>query len=225
MFPDRVRRVIAETFGVIYADSSGVWRLLKAMGWSVQVPARRAVERNEGAIAAWIEQTWPQIEKKGADRGLDPVRGRGRCEADRGFARTWAPVGQTPVLHVVKGRPVKMPMAAMCCYRRDHVSRMLFRTRPGWYRDRDLVAFVDPPPGLGRAGDPGVGQPGHPPQPVDARGDPGPAMAGGGVPVFLRPGSATVSWLIPISNSEPNNQISENGAQDFGRTLLLHTPG
>lgn len=47
------------------------------------------------------------------------------------------------MLHVVKGRPAKMSMAAVCCYRRGHASRMLFRTRPGWYHDRDLVAFVD----------------------------------------------------------------------------------
>lgn len=52
-------------------------------------------------------------------------------------------MGQTPVLHVVKGRPAKMSMAAVCCYRRDHAPRMLFRTRPGWCRDRALIAFVD----------------------------------------------------------------------------------
>ncbi|MEU4283177.1 helix-turn-helix domain-containing protein [Nocardiopsis dassonvillei] len=28
----RIRRVIFETFGVVYADLSGVWRLLRAMG-------------------------------------------------------------------------------------------------------------------------------------------------------------------------------------------------
>ncbi|MCP3013015.1 winged helix-turn-helix domain-containing protein [Nocardiopsis dassonvillei] len=66
---NRVRRVIAETFGAAYADPSGVWRLLKAMGWSVQVPARRALERDEQAIATWVEQTWPRIEKKGARAG------------------------------------------------------------------------------------------------------------------------------------------------------------
>ncbi|MEY9211794.1 winged helix-turn-helix domain-containing protein [Thermobifida halotolerans] len=61
----RVRRVIAETFGAAYADPSGVRRLLKAMGWSVQIPARRAVERDEEAIAARVEQTWPRIGEKG----------------------------------------------------------------------------------------------------------------------------------------------------------------
>ena len=44
---NRVRWVIVETFGTAYADPSGVCRLLKAMRWSVQVPARRAVERDE----------------------------------------------------------------------------------------------------------------------------------------------------------------------------------
>jgi len=29
-----------------------------AVGWSVQVPARRAAERDEAAIAAWREETW-----------------------------------------------------------------------------------------------------------------------------------------------------------------------
>ncbi|CAL9328973.1 hypothetical protein SUDANB121_00042 [Nocardiopsis dassonvillei] len=59
------------------------------------------------------------------------------------MSRTWAPIGQRPVLHVVKARPAKMSMAAACCYRRDHTSRLLFRTRPGWYHDRDLISFVD----------------------------------------------------------------------------------
>ncbi|WP_234402138.1 transposase [Thermobifida halotolerans] len=59
------------------------------------------------------------------------------------MCRTWAPVGQTPVLHVVKGRPATMSMAAVCCYHRGHGSRTLFCTCPGWYHDRDLVVFLD----------------------------------------------------------------------------------
>lgn len=104
MFPDRARRVIAETFGVIYADSSGVWRLLKAMGWSVQVPARRAVERNEGAIAAWIEQTWPQIEKKGVATGAWILSEDEAGGADSGAARGQGPSGED-----ADGRGVLLP--------------------------------------------------------------------------------------------------------------------
>lgn len=57
--------------------------------------------------------------------------------------RTWAPAGQTPTLHVVKGTQTKLSVAALCCYRPGHRSRMLYRTRPGWYRDRDLIALLD----------------------------------------------------------------------------------
>lgn len=39
--------------------------------------------------------------------------------------------------------PLWMGSEAPYCYRRGHAPRMLFRTRPGWYHDRDLVAFVD----------------------------------------------------------------------------------
>jgi transposase len=40
-----------------------VWRILKAMRWSRQRPARKAVERNEAEIARWVAQEWPRIKQ------------------------------------------------------------------------------------------------------------------------------------------------------------------
>ncbi|MFJ2582862.1 winged helix-turn-helix domain-containing protein, partial [Kitasatospora aureofaciens] len=31
-------------------------------GWSAQVPARRALERDGGAVEAWKEEVWPRVE-------------------------------------------------------------------------------------------------------------------------------------------------------------------
>jgi transposase len=56
----RIAEVIATTFGVEYTPA-GVGYLLHRMGWSVQVPTRRAAERNEQAIAAWRDEQWPAI--------------------------------------------------------------------------------------------------------------------------------------------------------------------
>lgn len=39
----------------------GVHLLLHRAGRSVQVPARRAAERDEAAVTAWKEKTWPVI--------------------------------------------------------------------------------------------------------------------------------------------------------------------
>jgi transposase len=61
--------VIRARFGVDYT-LAGVDLLLHRIGWSVQVPARQAAERDEARIAAWREETWRVV---------------------KGRRRTWAP--------------------------------------------------------------------------------------------------------------------------------------
>ena len=58
----RIGAVVKERFGIELAQSS-VWRLLRALGWSVQRPSGRARERNETAIAAWTKKRWPALKK------------------------------------------------------------------------------------------------------------------------------------------------------------------
>ncbi|TXS81132.1 transposase [Streptomyces sp. sk2.1] len=49
--------------GVALSRAS-VWRLLTGrLGWSLQRPERRAVERDESEIARWIAHEWPRIKK------------------------------------------------------------------------------------------------------------------------------------------------------------------
>jgi transposase len=56
----RVAEVIERVTGVAHHPGH-VWRLLKAMRWSLQRPARKAVERNEAEIARWVAEEWPRI--------------------------------------------------------------------------------------------------------------------------------------------------------------------
>ena len=65
----RIETLIGRMFHVGYTVQ-GVWKLLRRHGWSAQVPARRALERDDESIEAWKAEVWPQVE-------------RGR--------RTWAP--------------------------------------------------------------------------------------------------------------------------------------
>ncbi|HJP65823.1 MAG TPA: winged helix-turn-helix domain-containing protein, partial [Actinomycetota bacterium] len=58
----RIAEVIWERFGVEYT-LAGVAVLLHRAGWSVQVPARQAAERDEARIAAWREETWPAVKE------------------------------------------------------------------------------------------------------------------------------------------------------------------
>ena len=65
----RIAEVVRGRFGVDYT-LAGLDLLLHRIGWSVQVPARQAAERDEARIARWRQEEWPVI---------------------KGRRRTWAP--------------------------------------------------------------------------------------------------------------------------------------
>jgi transposase len=78
----RVADVIERVTGVRYSLSQTWLILRRRLGWSRQRPARRAVERDDAAIQAWVKRDWPRI-----NRGLDvaepgsasPTRADSRC--------------------------------------------------------------------------------------------------------------------------------------------------
>jgi transposase len=64
----RIAALIGERFGVGYT-LAGVAFLLHRLGWSVQVPTRRAAERDDAAVVQWRRELWPVV---------------------KGWRRTWA---------------------------------------------------------------------------------------------------------------------------------------
>ncbi len=62
----RVAQVIEQVTGVSYSLSQ-TWLILRQrLGWTRQRPARRASERDQDAIEAWVKKDWPRI-KRGRD--------------------------------------------------------------------------------------------------------------------------------------------------------------
>ena len=58
----RIAAVIQKEFGVEHHPNH-VWRILRNADWSCQVPERRAIQRDDQAIAHWKRYKWPQIKK------------------------------------------------------------------------------------------------------------------------------------------------------------------
>lgn len=56
----RIAELITHWFGVSYT-LAGVDYLLRRLGWSWQAPSRRASERDDAAIAAWVKERWPVV--------------------------------------------------------------------------------------------------------------------------------------------------------------------
>ncbi|MFE6554980.1 winged helix-turn-helix domain-containing protein [Streptomyces sp. NPDC057746] len=57
----RIKTLIGRRFHKSFT-LSGVSQMLRRHGWSHQVPARRAVERDEAVVAGWVKETWPSVE-------------------------------------------------------------------------------------------------------------------------------------------------------------------
>jgi hypothetical protein len=58
----RIGELVYERFEADYT-LAGLDLLLHRLGWSVQVPARRAAERAEAAIAGWRQEAWPVVKR------------------------------------------------------------------------------------------------------------------------------------------------------------------
>jgi transposase len=59
----RVRDLVAGRFGVHYTVP-GIWYLLRRLGWTCQLGARRAIERDDGAIEVWKKETWLRAKER-----------------------------------------------------------------------------------------------------------------------------------------------------------------
>jgi transposase len=96
------REAVAE----LLAQRAGVWLAgttvggsLRGWGFSPQKPQRRALEQNPAAVARWLATEFPAIRAQAKREGglvlwLDEMGVR----SDAAAGRSWAPVGQTPVI-------------------------------------------------------------------------------------------------------------------------------
>jgi transposase len=109
----RVALVILEEFGVDY-HKGHVGKLLKNLGWTPQMPIRRAIQRDEAAIRRWRDEVWPELLRQATEQRRVLV-----FEDESGFyllpglVRTYAPEAQTPVIHEKQTRDHLSVMGGM----------------------------------------------------------------------------------------------------------------
>ncbi|MGW0601654.1 IS630 family transposase [Streptomyces sp. NPDC002776] len=123
----RIAEVVRRRFGVEYT-LAGMDLLLHRIGWSVQVPSRKATERDEEKIAAWKDEQWPVNKKTAADLGawlcFEDEAGQG-LRPPKG--RTWGRRGHTPLVRVTAAGTKRVSMAALICTKPGHRSRLIYR--------------------------------------------------------------------------------------------------
>jgi hypothetical protein len=85
----RVADVINKVTGVRYHPAH-VWKVLRALGWSLQRPEKRARERDEKKVLQWVSKRWPALKKTakggvdGSSLSMKPVSARSRRSGEPG---------------------------------------------------------------------------------------------------------------------------------------------
>ena len=95
----------------LIARETGVWlalpvvgRYLRTWGFTAQRPMRRATERQEEAVRAWLESTYPAVASRARAQGGEiHWADETGLSNQANYGRSFAPKGQTPIIR----RPAK----------------------------------------------------------------------------------------------------------------------
>ncbi|MER6549679.1 IS630 family transposase [Streptomyces sp. NPDC001250] len=146
----RVAKLIGRKLHVSYSADAAA-RLIRRLGFTPQMPARRAAQRDELAIAAWKETTWPAVKghrslgafvcfEDEAGQHLTPPRGR-----------TWGRRGQSPIVKVAGRSSGRVSIAGVIAVRPGARMRLIYRVRIHRGRknerrslsERDYIGLID----------------------------------------------------------------------------------
>jgi transposase len=93
-----VRSLLMDEKG-IELNKSTIWRLMKKMGLSPQVPTYRSYRQNPKKVKYYLNQRYPKAVQWAKDNGAVMLFGdESRVRADGHQGTTWAPIGETPVI-------------------------------------------------------------------------------------------------------------------------------
>ena len=134
---EAVAELIACRYGRWLARTT-VGGYLRGWGFSPQKPQRRALEQNPVAVARWLATEFPAIRAQAKREGgvvlwLDEMGVR----SDAATGRSWAPVGQTPV---IKGTGKRFRVNMITAI--SNAGRLRFRLFTGSFTGRVFIDFL-----------------------------------------------------------------------------------
>jgi transposase len=134
---DAVAELITQCYGMWLARTT-VGGYLRGWGFSPQRPQRRALEQNPAAVARWLATEFPAIRAQAKREGglvlwLDEMGVR----SDAATGRSWAPVGQTPV---VKGTGKRFRVNMISAI--SNAGMLRFRLFVGSFSGRVFIEFL-----------------------------------------------------------------------------------
>lgn len=134
----RVAEVIRQEFGIEY-NVTHVWRVLRDMGFSSQVPQLVAKEKNDVFVREWLKREWPRIRALAGRKKAKILFLDESCVQSRpNVRRTWAPAGARPVMRVKEGKRNKLSLVSAVSMEAE----LYFRIHTENITGREIIGFL-----------------------------------------------------------------------------------
>jgi transposase len=129
--------LIEQRFAIRISEKTA-GRYLRSWGFSPQKPMRRAFEQSPQAVRRWLEEIYPQIERRARrERSRILWADEMGLRSDHTAGRSWSPVGQTPI---VKGTGKRFGANVISAIsNQGHLQFMVFKTR---FDNTVFIAFL-----------------------------------------------------------------------------------
>lgn len=119
-------------------DYSNIWRMLKRLGLSYQVPERHALQKDERAVKRWLNHEWPKIqEHRRRWQAMLYFQDESGVSLIPFLGRTWARKGETPKVKVTGSKGSIVVTSAI-----STSGRMVFRIEKGTIDADEHINFL-----------------------------------------------------------------------------------
>ena len=100
----RISEVISGEFDVSY-NTTHIWRVLKNLGYSAQIPVAVAMEKNPEYVKEWLEKNYPEYVKEADEKNATILfQDESGVQSRSNVRRTWSSWNKRPVIRIREKR-------------------------------------------------------------------------------------------------------------------------
>ena len=100
----RISEVISKEFNVNY-NTTHIWRVLKNLGYSAQIPVAVAMEKNNDYVGEWLEKDYSEYVKEARKKNATILfQDESGMQSRPNVRKTWSQRGKRPVMKVRERR-------------------------------------------------------------------------------------------------------------------------
>ena len=134
----RVADVIQREFGISY-NTTHIWRVLRALGYSAQIPLATAMEKNTDYVKEWLENQYPEHMKESGEHNATILfQDESGVQSRPNVRRTWSLKGRRSVMKVKEKRD-KISISSAVSVDGD----LYFTIKEGSMNEDDIISFLD----------------------------------------------------------------------------------